>query len=100
MEVTFAAKRLKDCYLNPGLAVRVFGLPLAKRYVERINLMRFTPNMHELRKLPGLRCHPLKGLREGQWAINLDRFNRLIFRVMDNRMEVIRIEEVSKHYGD
>ncbi len=51
-------------------------------------------------KLPGLRCHPLKGKRIGQYAINLNGFYRLIFTLTGETLEIVRIEEVSKHYDD
>jgi proteic killer suppression protein len=50
--------------------------------------------------LPGLRCHALKGVRKGEYAINLSGFYRLIFTMTGNRLEIVMIEEVSKHYGD
>jgi proteic killer suppression protein len=51
-------------------------------------------------QLPGLRCHELKGDRKGQYAINLTGYYRLIFTVTDKKMEIVCIEEVSKHYED
>jgi proteic killer suppression protein len=63
-------------------------------------MLRAAANLQEVRNLPGLRCHQLLGERAGQWALNLDEFHRLIFTVVDRRMEVICVEEVSKHYGD
>jgi len=53
-----------------------------------------------LKKLPGLRCHPLRGDREGQWAIKLTGNYRMIFTLRGDKMEIARIEEVSKHYDD
>jgi hypothetical protein len=34
--------------------------------------------------LPGLRCHALKGVRKGEYAINLSGFYRLIFTMTGN----------------
>ena len=51
-------------------------------------------------KLPGLRCHPLKGNRTGQYAVNITGFYRLIFSLKGEMLEIVRIDEVSKHYGD
>lgn len=51
-------------------------------------------------KLPVLRCHPLKGNRAGQYAVNITGFYRLIFSLEGEMLEIARIEEVSKHYGD
>jgi proteic killer suppression protein len=50
--------------------------------------------------LPGLRCHPLKGNRKGQYAVKLTGFYRLIFTVDGDCLDIALIEEVSKHYDD
>ena len=56
--------------------------------------------MHELNRLPGLYYHPLKGRRKGQHAVSLTDFWRLIFTLHGEQLEIVQIEEVSKHYGD
>jgi len=56
--------------------------------------------MGEVRKLPGLDCHPLKGGRSGQFGIIIHDRWRLIISLRGERAEIVRIEEVSKHYGD
>jgi len=63
-------------------------------------MLRAARDVHEAARLPGLNTHPLKGNRDGQWAIILTGFHRLIFRVLDDAGEVIEFEEVSKHYDD
>jgi proteic killer suppression protein len=50
--------------------------------------------------LPGLRFHALAGSREGQYAINLNGFYRLIVSLEGAELQIVRVEEVSKHYGD
>jgi len=54
----------------------------------------------EIRKLPGLNCHPLKGDREGEFGVTLTGRWRLVFSLQGKNDEIIRIKEVSKHYGD
>lgn len=69
-------------------------------YIERVNIIKHARNIDELLQLPGLRCHPLKGDREGQFAVNLTGFYRLIFTLHGDELEIATIEEVSKHYDD
>lgn len=98
--VTFRTRQLEKCYLDVAAGDRTFGKVLADRYVERINILRNATSFQHVRKISRLRCHQLKGERLGEWAINLDRFHRLIFTYTGGLMEVVCIEEVSKHYGD
>ena len=44
--------------------------------------------------------HPLKGKRRGQFAIRLGDRERLIVAFEDDAWTIVRVEEVSEHYGD
>lgn len=100
MEVRFRTKQLSECYRESARASRAFGPGVGRRYIERINIIKFTPDLDTLMNLPGLRCHPLHGDRQGQWAVTLIGRSRLIFTFSDDAMTIVRIEEVSKHYDD
>lgn len=100
LDVKFRTKRLEECYQHHKVAVREFGDEIARRYVLRINIIKSTRSVDELRRLPGLRFHALSGSRQGQYAINLTGFYRLIVTLHGAAFEVVQIEEVSKHYGD
>ena len=82
------------------MAVRGFGKDVARRYIERINIIKQTTGLEELARLPGLRYHPLKGNRAGYHAVKLTGFMRLIFTLEGDALAIVRIEEVSKHYDD
>lgn len=100
MIVSFKTKRLEQCYREYRLAVRFFGEEAGRRYIERINIIKQVNDLDNLLRLPSLRCHPLKGSREGQYAAKLTGFYRLIFTLEGESLEIVRIEEVSKHYDD
>ena len=100
VEVVFRSKKLETYYKNSKKGCKVWGDAVARRYIQRIDLLQEAENMLEVHKLPGLRCHPLKGKREGQYAINLVERWRLIFILAGEKAEIICIEEVSKHYGE
>ena len=100
MEVRFRTRRLEQCYLEFRLANREFGAEVARRYIQRIQIVKNTRSVDELRRLPGLRFHALSGRCEGQYAINLNGFYRLIVTLEGAELQIVRVEEVSKHYGD
>jgi proteic killer suppression protein len=100
LEFKFKTKHLKKCYEEHQRAVREFGEDVARKYIQRINLIGSTPDFDQLKSLPGLRCHALTGNRQGQYAINLNGFYRLIFTLEGEELQIVRIEEVSKHYDD
>lgn len=100
MIVNFKTKKLEKCYCQSSQAQREFGDQIAKKYIQRVNLIKAAENLNEVMLLPGLRCHALKHNRKGQYAINLTGFYRLIFTVEGDCLDIALIEEVSKHYDD
>lgn len=99
MEVIFRTRKLKKEYRESSGAVKSYGTAVARKYIQRINIIKRVHNIEELIKLPGLRCHALKGDRHGQYAVKLTGFYRLIFTLKGDSLEIAQIEEVSKHYG-
>ncbi len=100
MEVQFRTRKLKKQYENSREAEKSFGVDIARKYIQRINIMKHVRDINELRILPALHCHPLKGRKKGHWAIKLTGYHRLLFTLAVERIDVAEIEEVSKHYED
>jgi proteic killer suppression protein len=44
------------------------------------------------------RCHPLKGRRQGQYAMDLEQPHRLVFTVKHEVVQIARVEEIVKDY--
>ncbi len=99
MEVAFASNQLQRCYENSSDASRAWGQQVARKYIERINLLYAVNTVEELYKIRSLRFHRLSGEREGEYAITLDRRWRLIVTHVEAEGK-IRVEEVTQHYGD
>ena len=57
-------------------------------------------SIEDLHRIPVLRVHGLKGDRQGQYALWLTARARLIVTFTGEAQTTVRIEEVSKHYGD
>ncbi len=98
MDVRFRTVRLRTCYEQHQEGVRDWGTKVARRFVQRINLLYAAETENDLRTMKSLRFHKLGGEREGQYGIDLDRRMRLI--VTFPSPGIVRVEEVSKHYGD
>lgn len=98
MKVTFRKKKLEKCYEESQKAIREFGPEVGRRFILRVNIIKSADDLEALKKQRPLRCHELKGDRQGQWAINLTDRYRLIFSLQGDNLEIVQIEEVSKHY--
>jgi proteic killer suppression protein len=100
VEIAFRTRKLEQKYRKYTKAVKAYGEQVARKYIQRIGIIKSARDIDELCRLPGLRSHALNGNRLGQYALNLTGFYRLIFTLQGEALEIARIEEVSKHYGD
>jgi proteic killer suppression protein len=100
VEIIFGKKMLEKCYTDHLHGRLAWGPDVGRKFIQRIDLLQEAENMTEVRKLPGLDCHPLKGRRKSQFGITLHDRWRLIFSLLGDKTKIIRVEEVSKHYGD
>lgn len=100
MDVEFRTKKLRECFEQHAQAQRAWGPEVARRYVERTGILYNVASIQDLGKLPSLHLHALHGNRKGQYALTLVGRWRLIVAFREGPPPIVRIEEVSKHYGD
>lgn len=100
MEVRFKTNKLQKQYQNHKEAVKAYGLQVAKKYINRIDILKSAKSFEDLYKIPQLKFHPLTGDRKGEFAISLTGYWRLIITNNGDTFDIAKIEEVSDHYGD
>lgn len=99
MEIEFNSRHLERCYDDFSAAVRAWGQPVAKRYIDRIETIRTAATFWELYNYRALRCHPLHGADAGKFAITLIGHYRLIV-IRGDAPDHLIIHEVTIHYDD
>jgi len=99
VEVQFRTHDLERCFESYREATRRWGPEVARRYIQRINLLLAARDFNELYHIRALRLHALTGGRTGQFAMTLQGRWRLIV-VPNETGDVVRVEEVTNHYGD
>lgn len=99
MNIAFRTRRLERAYEESARAIRLWGEPGARKYITRIVELINARDFDDIKKLAALRAHPLRGKREGQWAIDMtDRWRLIVERsAVGNEVTIL---EVSRHYGD
>ncbi len=100
MDVVFRTKKLEKCYLKHACGQKAWGLDVAAKYIQCINLLLEALDMEEIRKLPVLDCHPLKGKLKEKFGITIQDRWRMIISLQGSGVKVIQVEEVNRHYGD
>ena len=100
MQVSFRTSRPRECYENIKKAQRQWDEKVARRYIERVNVLKAAKSADDLYKVPSLRFHAMGGNRKGTYSVTLiDRW-RMEVSFHDEALTIVRVEEVSQHYGD
>ena len=100
MEICFRTKKLQKQYENVREAEKAYGRQVARKYIQRLGILKSVKCFDELYKIPSLKFHPLKGNRKGEYAIKLTGYWRLIITNDGDIFDIAKIEEISDHYGD
>ncbi|MBL4818564.1 MAG: type II toxin-antitoxin system mRNA interferase toxin, RelE/StbE family [Deltaproteobacteria bacterium] len=53
--------------------------------------------LEQVKKRPGLHDEPLRGKRQGQRSVRLNRAYRTIYCIRENKIEFVEVMEVNKH---
>ena len=98
MELEFASNRLTKAGISLSEAVRLFGVAIGRKYIQRLSVLRATDKFSQLYGYQALRMHPLKGNRTGQYSITLTGNYRLIIeKVQEDKICIIDVED---YHGD
>ena len=81
-----------------SVAGRFFGIPVGRKYIQRLAVLRAVDKFSQLYGLKALRLHPLKGQRTGEYAITLTGNYRLIIQKIDE--DKILVIDVEDYHGN
>ncbi len=112
MDILFQDQKLAKVCNNESLLIRKHGPVCARLIRRRLDELKVAENLEVLRSLPQMRCHELKGNREGTLAVDLEHPYRLIFEPANdptprkpdsgldwNRVTAIRVLSVEDYHG-
>lgn len=78
MEISFNSRKLHKACSQQAAMQKAYG-QLATKLRQRLMELYAATTLAEISHLPPPRCHELEGQRAGQFAVDLDGNNRLIF---------------------
>ncbi len=98
MELEFSSNRLDKASISSSEASRLFGVPIGRKYIQRLTVLRATEKFSQLYGFQALKLHPLKGNRAGQFAISLTGNYRLILeKIQEDKVLIVDVED---YHGD
>lgn len=98
MHIDFSTHRLYEASLSLSESSRLFGIPIGRKYLQRLAVLRATDKFTQLYGHRALRLHPLKGNRAGQYSITLTGNYRLIIEKIQE--DQVRIVDVEDYHGN
>jgi toxin HigB-1 len=98
VNIEFSSHRLQEASTSLSEASRLFGVPIGRKYIQRVAILRATDKFSELFGHRALGLHPLKGDRAGEYAITLTGNFRLIMEKI--KEDTIRIIDVEDYHGN
>jgi plasmid maintenance system killer protein len=98
VEIEFSSNRLANASVHLSEATRLFGVPIGRKYIQRLTVLRATEKFTHLYGHRALRLHALKGNRAGQYSMTLTGNYRLIVEKVQE--DKVRIMDVEDYHGD
>ncbi len=94
MQIEFSTNRLAAASVSLSEASRLFGVPIGRKYIQRLAVLRAMDKFTQLYGHRALRLHPLKGNRAGQYSITLTGNYRLIVeKVKEDKVRIVDVED-------
>lgn len=98
MIIEYKNNKIKKVCTNASAARKQYGQIMADLIQQRIQEIEAIDTVEEMIRYGIGRCHPLKGDRKGQYAVDLEQPHRLAFTVKHDCIQIANIEEVVKDY--
>lgn len=98
MEIEYRSSRIRKVCTNAHEAELKHGIKMAAVIHQRIDEISASPSIEMLVQYRIGRCHPLKGNRKEQYAMDLIQPYRLIFEKKGSSAEVARITEIIDYH--
>lgn len=112
MYITYKGESEKQLFESSRKLKKKFGSDLAKKIMQRLSELAAADTLAMMSQLPPARCHPLKGDRKGQFAVDLKQPYRLVFEIAQipipckedggvdmDKVEAIRVLSVEDYHG-
>jgi len=94
VNIEFSSKRLAEAGVSLPEASRIFGVPVGRKYIQRLAVLRAIEKFNQLFGLKAVRLHHLKGKYAGLYSITLTGNYRLILeKVQEDKVRIIDLED-------
>jgi proteic killer suppression protein len=98
LEVRYKSNQLERVCTNADIAQYKYGPQMAEKISQRIVELAAADSVQTLLKFGVGRCHPLKGDRKLQYAMDLVQPFRLVFEVKNGSVYLAKVMEIVDYH--
>ena len=98
MQITYANNKIEKVCTDLHVAVRRHGKQIGEMIHQRIREISAAESVELLVQYHIGNCHDLHGDRAGQYAMDLTKNWRLIFKKVQNRLQVVCVIEITDYH--
>lgn len=91
-------KCLEKVCTDASVAIKKHGIEMAEKIDQRIGEIKAADSVEQMIQFGVGRCHPLKGDRIGQYAVDLVHPQRLIFTKREDEIQIVKIMEIKDYH--
>ena len=98
LKITFKSNKLERICTDSSVARKTYNLEMAEKIAQRMMELEAANSVDMLLQFQIGRCHPLKGDRRGQLAMDLVQPLRLVFEEVKNTVQLVKILEIDDYH--
>ena len=98
MHITYKSKKLEKICTNAQEATKAYGNRMAELIDQRIGEISSADTVEMMIQFHIGRCHPLKGDRKEQYAVDLVHPHRLVFERKGKEIQIANIVEIVDYH--
>ena len=98
MHITYKSKKIEKICTNVQEATKAYGNRMAELIDQRIGEISSTDTVEMMIQFHIGRCHPLKGDRKEQYAVDLVHPHRLVFERKGKEIQIANIVEIVDYH--
>ncbi len=98
LEITYKTKKIERICTDAKTAEKTYGRKMAEKIQQRMQEIQSVDNVEIMVKYHIGRCHPLKNNRKGQYAVDLVHPYRMIFNIIGDEIQIVRILEIVDYH--
>ena len=98
MDITYKNNKIKKVCTDAKTAERTYDREMADKIHQRIDEIGAADTVEMMIQFHIGRCHPLKGNRKGQYAMDLVHPYRLVFEKIGNKIQIAKVMEIVDYH--